>query len=152
MSWKVDWNSIHHYQASKASWESKLKVYEKDYANLVNQEAVLAQMVAVCENSIYLVRVLDTSIENMEDISNKVTLTGYNDMFDFDDLKSSGSLTGNFKVANDEYIETIKTTGFKIDELKTELASKISEANEYIYNYDFRIEWLKNNPSIWVED
>ncbi len=113
--------------------EEKRKKYEDDYAILVDQEMKLAQLYVIGDNTEYLTRVLDDSIKQISEVYNNSAsgdkVPTFSEVFDFSELVSSGAMVSKFMQDNSDAQSDFKTAGKEIDELKTQLAAKISECN-----------------------
>jgi len=135
----ADQAQIDNYYAEKRRWQAKLENYRADYALIVNQEAILAQVGTILENSNYLFRVFESSVEQIEDISNEVEIPNFKDIFDFEELKEQGGSGSKLAAINEACLNDVQQSGRQLDTLKTELASKILEAQNAIEWYSDRI-------------
>ena len=148
----VDYDEVEKYRQIVSDLEEELADWEDDYAILYDQEHVIAQMYTVSENSVYLTKCLDTSIDQIEELSRNDELTGFNQLFNFEELRSGGAYMNSFKTVNESYQDELKTVGTALDGLKTEVAAKIKSLNDDILLNERIIGTLLNNPSLWVED
>ena len=146
-----DMNEIHHLKADIRAWNQEIKDYENDYTILSNQKSVLAQISVVCENNSYLTECLDSSISNIETLSKEVKFTGFNELFDFEELKSDKSLVGSFKNSNTNYITELENLGKLIDEAQIDIADNIQKLQNKIRTTEMRINQLLYSPTIYTE-
>ena len=153
MAWVVDENKINKLKKDKADWEEKLADYEEDFIILSDQEIVIARVYTICDNTDHLTLSLGASIDEMSKVSEEVRVTGYNEVFDFSDLKSGGSsLLSKLKNSNLDYMDQLKSIGEQIDKLKGEVATNIQKADSMIAAIDNDINYTRTHPTIWVKD
>lgn len=152
MTWVRDEEALAAARQELADWEKKREEWEDDYAILHDQQLVIAQLYTACENNKYLTHVLDVSIDQIKDLADKIQVPSFDDLFDFDDLKSSGSMVSKFLVGNDDAQEEFKKAGEKIDELKQTLSANIKTANAKIPTLELTVSELESSYTIWVDD
>ena len=148
----VDWTKVNDLEAEKETANTELKDYEHDFKILTDEGLKLAQIAVISENSSYLLECLNSSINTIEIYGTIDEFTGFNQLFDFDDYKSTGSLGKAFGQANKDFHDELMTFGKDIDEKKREVGKKINDLTNKIFILQDEIDWEKNNPSIWVED
>ena len=151
MSWKLDEEALRAVEKERDKWIQKRTDSEDDFAILSDQEIVIAKMYTICENTDYLTQCLESSVDNIVEVSSAVDIPGFNDMFDFEDLRLNGGMVGRLKDSNTEYMDMLKQKGQKIDELKAIVASEVKNANNQISRIAAEIQKIRDRP-IWVED
>ncbi len=151
MSWKLDEEALRAVEKERDKWIQKRTDSEDDFAILYDQEVVIAKMYSICDNTDYLTQCLDASIDQMVEVSKEVKIPGFNDMFDFEDLRSRGAMSSRLINSNTDYMKQLNDVGKKIDELKAQIASDIKQANNQISLLAQEIQRIKDRP-IWVED
>lgn len=151
MSWVIDEEAKRKLEKKRDSLREKLSEYEDDFAILVDQEMVIAKIYTICKDTNYLTVCLDGTIDQMTQLADTVRITGFNEVFDFTDLKSDNTMIAGLIEDNDAYSDYINNIGKKIDELKAEVASNINKTNNQISNVIDEIQSILDHP-VWVED
>ena len=144
MSYGPSEETVAYFEGQLNDWKEKLKKWEDDYAILIDQEKIVAQLFVVCDNNEYLTNVLDYSIDEMKMMADEVDVPSFDSFFDFSELKSNGALFSKFLGDNTEAQNELQKVGIRIDECKDELSANICEASNEISRISAILDGLKS--------